>query len=193
MAGRASPSNQSPRRGPSKATERKQAAFLAAYRETGIVKAAAEASGVSRNDHYYWLNNDPAYGEAAAASQDEAVEAMEREARRRAVEGWRKPVYYKGEVVGHEHRFSDVLLIFLLKAARPERYREQLEVVRSQVREREFGRVLQALEAAGVTADQLRVAREVLDSEDARRAAAAVAPAARGMTDGELLGAGGDN
>jgi hypothetical protein len=49
---------------------------------------------------------------------------MEEEARRRAVEGTKKPIFYRGQVVGHIRDYSDVLLMFLLTAHRPERYRE---------------------------------------------------------------------
>jgi hypothetical protein len=44
---------------------------------------------------------------------------MIREAWRRAVKGCRKPVYQGGQLVGYVREFSDLLLIFLIKAARP--------------------------------------------------------------------------
>ena len=45
----------------------------------------------------------------------QAAESLENEARRRAIEGVVDDVWYQGEKVGKQRRFSDVLLIFLLK------------------------------------------------------------------------------
>lgn len=53
---------------------------------------------------------------------------MEREAYRRAVDGVEKGVYYKGDRIATEHEYSDTLLIFMLKARAPEKYRENLKV-----------------------------------------------------------------
>jgi hypothetical protein len=50
--------------------------------------------------------------------------ALENEAVRRAYHGVEKPVFYKGEVCGYTQDYSDTLLIFLLKARKPEVYRE---------------------------------------------------------------------
>ena len=57
---------------------------------------------------------------------EQAADVLEREAWRRASEGVKQPVFYQGEVCGHVRKYSDVLLIFLLKGARPDKYREQL-------------------------------------------------------------------
>ena len=58
-----------------------------------------------------------------AAQWDEAlgegIDLLEAEARRRAVTGIDKPVYYKGKVVGSITKYSDKLLMFLFKAHDP--------------------------------------------------------------------------
>ena len=63
-----------------------------------------------------------------AAQWDEALEEgtdlLDAEARRRAVTGIDKPVYYKGEVVGSITKYSDRLLMFLLRAHRPQVFRD---------------------------------------------------------------------
>lgn len=59
---------------------------------------------------------------------DDAVDDMELEAKRRAFKGTLKPVYQGGEKVGEIREYSDTLAIFLLKAHRPEKYRERHEV-----------------------------------------------------------------
>jgi len=38
------------------------------------------------------------------------------------------PVYYRGKKVATERKYSDILTIFALKGAKPEKYRERLEV-----------------------------------------------------------------
>ena len=115
------------RAAPAKRAPAKQRAFLAAYARTGNIAAAARAAKCARSQHYEWLS-DPAYAEAFLGAQEEAVEALELEARRRAEKGVVKPVYYQGEVCGTVREYSDTLLIFLLKAARPERYRDNARI-----------------------------------------------------------------
>ena len=36
-----------------------------------------------------------------------------------------KPVYYQGKLIGHVPHYSDALLMFLLRAHRPEIYRDR--------------------------------------------------------------------
>ncbi len=105
----------------------KKRAFLRAYAETANITYAARAGKCSRNAHYKWLKTDKAYQETFQEAKQEAIELLEGEARRRAVQGVEEPVFYKGEVVGAVQKYSDTLLIFLLKAARPEKYRDRYE------------------------------------------------------------------
>lgn len=97
---------------------------LAAYAQTGNVSAAAKLAEVSRRSHYEWLARDKRYAAAFEEAVDEAADRLETEARRRAVSGVAEPVFYKGEKVGAIQKYSDTLLIFLLKGARPEKYAE---------------------------------------------------------------------
>jgi len=57
-----------------------------------------------------------------------ATEVLEREAWRRANEGFAEPVYQHGKLVGTVQRYSDNLLMFLLRARAPERYRDRVDV-----------------------------------------------------------------
>ena len=100
--------------------------FLAAFRKCGNITAAAEKAGLSdRKQHYRWLKSDPRYAAEFAEAEAEAIDALELEARRCAQIGWDEPVYQGGKQVGSIRKYSDTLLIFLLKGARPERYRER--------------------------------------------------------------------
>ena len=72
------------------------------------------------------------HSEDFAAQWDDAlgegVDLLDAEARRRAVTGVDKPVYYKGEVVGSITKYSDRLLMFLLRAHRPQKFRDGVKV-----------------------------------------------------------------
>lgn len=102
-----------------------QARFLQGYGAIGTVTAAAEHAGVSRRQHYRWVKGDADYATDFGHAREEAADRLEQEARRRAVAGVEEPVYYQGEVVGHVRKHSDTLLIFLLKGAKPNVYRER--------------------------------------------------------------------
>jgi hypothetical protein len=80
--------------------------FLAAFRRSGNVRAACEVAGVARQVVYRWRERDETFAEAWVEAKAEAIEVLEHEAHRRAMNS------------------SDTLMIFLLKAAKPEVYRE---------------------------------------------------------------------
>ena len=53
------------------------------------------------------------------------VSTGEDEAVRRAHDGVDEPVFYQGKACGVVRKYSDTLLIFLLKGRRPEKYRDR--------------------------------------------------------------------
>lgn len=57
-----------------------------------------------------------------------AVESLEDAAVQRARYGMDRPVFHKGKVCGYVREYSDTLLIFLLKGAKPLKYRERLNI-----------------------------------------------------------------
>jgi hypothetical protein len=106
----------------------KKPVFLAAYAETGTITAAAKLANISRHTHYDWMKADEEYRVAFADAEEKAIDALEQEARRRAIVGTEEPVYHQGKVVGMIRKYSDTLLIFLLKGNRPGKYRERYEI-----------------------------------------------------------------
>jgi transposase-like protein len=103
----------------------KKRAFLEAFADTGNVSAAARAADVGRRTHYDWLKKDKEYKAAYEAAVEDAADALELEARARAM-GEQEPVFdKKGELVGHRKKASDLLMIFLLKGLRPDKYAQQ--------------------------------------------------------------------
>jgi hypothetical protein len=86
-------------------------------------------AGIDRGTHYDWLRKDREYRAQFEAATDQAAQALEDEAVRRAYEGVERPVYQMGKQVGVIREYSDTLLIFLLKGLRPAKYRERYDVV----------------------------------------------------------------
>jgi hypothetical protein len=102
--------------------------FLRALRRTGVVRSACRAARVGRSTAYRHRESDPDFADRWDDAIETAVDGMESEARRRAVDGTEKPVFYKGEQCGTIREYSDTLLIFLLKANRPEKYRDNFDL-----------------------------------------------------------------
>src|SRR5262249_13190324 len=97
------------------------------FKIAGTISAACRAAGINRDTHYDWLARDRQYAKDFEEAGLVRVELLETEAHRRALVCTDKPVYQRGKLVGHIREFSDTLLIFLLKAERPEKYRERCE------------------------------------------------------------------
>ncbi len=110
-----------------KITAIKKAAFLKSYSENGNITRSAALTQIERQSHYRWLKEDQVYQDAFYISQLQYADNLEAEARRRAHEGYEEAVYYKGDIVGQQRKFSDTLLIFLLKAAKPYRYKDRFK------------------------------------------------------------------
>lgn len=126
-------------------------AFLAALRVSGNVTLSCQAAKVDRRDAYRVKEQSPDFAADWAAALEEAADLLEQEARRRAYEGVRRLKFDRGRLITIpledaegkpvldkddkpvmvpyvEHEYSDTLLIFLLKGANPEKYRERHEV-----------------------------------------------------------------
>lgn len=95
----------------------KKATFLAAYARCGNFTEAAAEAGITRHSHHTWLRDDDLYRRGFAAACQEASDALEAEARRRALHGVEEDVYHQGRVVGSRRVYSDALLVFLLSRA----------------------------------------------------------------------------
>ena len=105
-----------------------QRSFLIAYATVGMITRADAASGVSYGSHHKWMKEDPEYKEAFALAQEMAGDYAERVAYERAIKGVMKAVYYQGEIVGYDVVYSDGLLKFILKGAKPTKYRDNIDI-----------------------------------------------------------------
>ena len=94
----------------------------------GFVNQSAKKIGVSRVAVYKLAKRDPEFKAAWEEALEEHVELLEAEADSRAVEGVDRPVTYQGKITAHYKEYSDVLLMFRLKALAPEKYRDNSKV-----------------------------------------------------------------
>lgn len=108
-------------------------AFLIALEQNGSVTKASEAVGVNRTTAYKHKRNDCVFAKQWDEAIDSAADVLEDEARKRAFAG------------------SDVLLMFLLKGLRPQRWRESRATIApaelNRLIEAEFQRLAKAAEA----------------------------------------------
>lgn len=126
-------------------------AFLSTLAETGNVRLACEMVDIDRRTAYDLRKRDDTFVTDWESALEEAADTLEKEARRRAHDGVQRLKFDRGKpimvpVIGDdglvikdengnaemipyiEHEYSDTLLIFLLKAANPEKYRERTDV-----------------------------------------------------------------
>jgi len=93
-----------------KLTLKKTQSFCDILATGASIKAACEAIGISRPTAYEWRKNDPKFKAAWDSALESGTDLLEDEAKRRALDN------------------SDTLLIFLLKARRPQKYRDTLKL-----------------------------------------------------------------
>lgn len=114
-----------------KLTPEKLTAFCAALAETGIVARACKAVSITRQTAYEWRREDPAFKKAWEEALEIGISALEDEAHRRAFRGVPERHYKNGELIDTTRKYSDTLAIFLLKAHKPDRYRERHDITHS--------------------------------------------------------------
>lgn len=113
--------------GRDKITPEKKEAVLDALMDGATMGTAAARAGVHRSTVYRWREADETFEAKLTRALDIGTDALEDEATRRGVEGTERPVFHKGQVCGYVRDYSDVLLMFILKARRPEKYRDRYQ------------------------------------------------------------------
>ena len=99
-------------------------AFIEVLRTTGNVTLAAQHAGQSRNQVHDVRQRSKRFAAQWDNALEEATDLLEAEAHRRALTGIDEPVFYKGKVVGSTKKYSGPLLMFLLEAHRPQKFRD---------------------------------------------------------------------
>ncbi len=98
----------------------KQSRFLACVAVCGSITLACRWAKLTRQAHYNWLDSEPDYKPKFEAALRRSASVLADEAIRRGHDGVRKPVYYRGKVVGYETVYSDGLLLRMLEARDPQ-------------------------------------------------------------------------
>jgi phage terminase small subunit len=113
----------------------RQQRFVEALAATGNVSAAVKVAGTSRTRAYELRKTEQAFAMAWDEAEQVAADRLEAETWRRAVEGVEEPLVSGGKLVRDDdgqpiavRRYSDQLLIALLRAHRPEKFRERAAV-----------------------------------------------------------------
>ena len=109
-------------------TPKKEDVFFAVLSECGNVSKAAKKAKLSRPHLYARKKSDSAFSDAWDEAEALGVAALEDEAKRRAYDGWLEPVFHQGKRCGTIRKFSDTMLIVLLKAHLPDKYQERKKV-----------------------------------------------------------------
>lgn len=104
------------------------APFLAAVASGSTLSEAAHAAGVKPGTIYRLRKVDADFQAALADAEEESVDILEREARRRAVDGVSEPVFHQGEICGYKQVYSDSLLTTLLKGRRKDVFADRKEI-----------------------------------------------------------------
>lgn len=97
--------------------------FLSALAVTGNITASVRESGLARSTVYFWRDHDHEFAKSWDDALAEATDKLAYEARRRALDGIEVVQYFQGEPVGTIRKYSDQLLMFLLRAYRPAIYK----------------------------------------------------------------------
>lgn len=104
------------------------AKFLLGLGDGLSVSGAARGADLALTTLYRDRDNDAAFKAAWDSAIETGTDALEDEVLRRAKDGTLKPVYQGGVKVGEIREFSDTLAIFLLKARRPEKFKDRAQV-----------------------------------------------------------------
>jgi hypothetical protein len=103
-------------------------AFLSALLEGVHIRDACKVAVVDSGIVYRRRKDDEAFRLAWQEAIDIGTDELAAEAARRAYHGLLKPVFHAGEICGHIREYSDSLLMFLLRARDPGKYRESHKV-----------------------------------------------------------------
>lgn len=91
--------------------------FLHALARTGCVRDACALANISTTSAYRYRKRDAGFAEAWERALTEALPVLEAAAFERAVEGVDDPIVQGGKVVTTRKRYSDAILVTLLKRA----------------------------------------------------------------------------
>ncbi len=107
-------------------TPKKGADFVAALRGGQSISDACKIADIGRQRVYEWREDDSDFAAEWDDALEQGTDVMADEAKRPAVNGVDEPVFYQGKEVAKVKKYSDTLLMFLLKGRRPEKFKERV-------------------------------------------------------------------
>jgi len=108
---------------------RRQDVFLEEFDGTyGDTLAAACRAGISTSLLYRWKVHDAPFAARWDAARATNADAYERVLAERFFDGVDKPVIHQGQITDTYKEFDNSIGVFMLKALRPEKYRERVDV-----------------------------------------------------------------
>lgn len=111
-----------------KTTPEFKEAFVQMLAELPNLTVVCKLLGISPGNIAIARKKDKDFDNAVREAVDRGYDMIEEEARRRAVDGVLEPVFYRGEEVGKIRKYSDQLLITLLKGYKPKRFNPGVKV-----------------------------------------------------------------
>jgi hypothetical protein len=109
--------------------------FLDLYRELGSARKCAEILGISTVLISKKRNGDPDFDEECIQCEEDFADMVDENITQRALMGVEEPVVYQGKIMKDENghplkvsRQSDRLAELVVKAQRPDKYRERKEI-----------------------------------------------------------------
>lgn len=107
-------------------TDLKKRRFLEALSEMPRIGRACKLAGVTQTTLSRWKRDgDQQFLQAYEVAWAMGVDRAESELWRRGVEGVEKPVYQQGRLVGTVREYDTQAAMFMLRGARPEKFREK--------------------------------------------------------------------
>ena len=102
--------------------------FLMEFSKTGVLHSACQVAGINRKNIYNLRQSDEIFAELYQDALDMAADRLEAEAVRRGADGYLEPKFYKGDEIARVRKYSDNLLMFMLKGVRPDKFAERKQL-----------------------------------------------------------------
>jgi hypothetical protein len=96
--------------------------FLEVYSKTFSIYKSCKEMGIDVSSIKTRMEKDQKFYKQIEEVRNAKIEHLEAAAYERAANGVDSPVFFRGEVVGYEKKYSDGLAQFMLKAYKPEMY-----------------------------------------------------------------------
>lgn len=99
--------------------------FFSHLAQTGRPIESAQFAGYSRAMVYKRKKDEPDFAEQWDVAKETYIESFEKYIDKRALKGYKDPVFHSGVKVGSRRKFSDSLALARLKVLAPEKYSER--------------------------------------------------------------------